>query len=85
MREAAMATILLLIAFVLANIQFAAAQLPGKISRIGVLFYGSRDQPHLQSFQQGLRDLGYIEGKTFLWNTAMRRETLIVLPLSQPI
>jgi putative tryptophan/tyrosine transport system substrate-binding protein len=39
------------------------AQQPGKMSRIGILFYGSRDQPHLQSFQQGLRDLGYIEGK----------------------
>jgi len=33
------------------------------MSRIGTLFYGSRDQPHLQSFQQGLRDLGYIEKK----------------------
>jgi putative ABC transport system substrate-binding protein len=41
----------------------AVAQQPGKISRIGMLFYGSRDQPHLQSFQQGLRDLGYIEKK----------------------
>jgi putative tryptophan/tyrosine transport system substrate-binding protein len=41
----------------------AQAQQPGKMSRIGVLFYGSRDQPHLQSFQQGLRDLGRIERK----------------------
>ena len=41
----------------------AQAQQRGKMSRIGVLFYGSRDQPHLQSFQQGLFDLGYIERK----------------------
>jgi putative tryptophan/tyrosine transport system substrate-binding protein len=39
------------------------AQQAGKMPRIGILFYGSRDQPHLQSFQQGLRDLGYIERK----------------------
>ena len=41
----------------------ADAQRPGKMSRIGILFYGSRDQPHLQSLQQGLRDVGYVEGK----------------------
>jgi putative ABC transport system substrate-binding protein len=41
----------------------ADAQQRAKMSRIGILFYGSRDQPHLQSFQQGLRDLGYVEGK----------------------
>jgi putative tryptophan/tyrosine transport system substrate-binding protein len=41
----------------------AQAQQRGKMSRIGILFYGSRDQPHLQSFQQGLFDLGYIERK----------------------
>jgi ABC-type uncharacterized transport system substrate-binding protein len=41
----------------------AHAQQSGKMSRLGILFYGSRDQPHLQSFQQGLRDLGYIERK----------------------
>jgi putative ABC transport system substrate-binding protein len=41
----------------------AEAQQSRKISRIGMLFYGSQNQPHLKSFQQGLRDLGYIEGK----------------------
>ena len=24
---------------------------------------GSKDQPYLESFRQGLRDLGYVEGK----------------------
>jgi hypothetical protein len=41
----------------------AEAKQSRKISRIGMLFYGSQNQPHLKSFQQGLRDLGYIEGK----------------------
>ena len=41
----------------------ANAQQQVKISRIGFLFIGSKDQPHLDSFRQGLRDLGYIEGK----------------------
>ena len=34
-----------------------------KIPRIGFLFIGSKDQPHLDKFRQGLRDLGYVEGK----------------------
>ena len=34
-----------------------------KIPHIGVLFIGGREQPHLQSFKQGLRELGYVEGK----------------------
>src|SRR5262249_8059421 len=41
----------------------AEAQQPTKIPRIGFLFIGSKDQPHLDSFRQGLRDLGYVEGK----------------------
>ena len=41
----------------------ATAQMPAKIPRIGFLFMGSKDQPHLDSFHQGLRDLGYVEGK----------------------
>ena len=39
-----------------------AAQ-PKKLSQIGFLFSGSKDQPHLASFLQGLRELGYVEGK----------------------
>src|SRR5262245_15687671 len=41
----------------------AEAQQPTKIPQIGFLFIGSKDQPHLDSFRQGLRDLGYVEGK----------------------
>ena len=45
---------------------FAHAQQPAKIPRIGFLFIGTKDQPHLESFRQGLRDLGYIEGKNIV-------------------
>lgn len=39
------------------------AQQPGKIPRVGILFIGGREQPHLESFKQGLRERGYFEGK----------------------
>src|SRR3990172_61326 len=45
---------------------FADAQQPGKLPRVGVLFIGGRDQPHLESFKQGLRELGYTEGKNIV-------------------
>jgi putative ABC transport system substrate-binding protein len=41
----------------------AQAQQPKEIHRIGVLFIGSRDQPHLEAFKQGLRERGLTEGK----------------------
>jgi putative ABC transport system substrate-binding protein len=42
----------------------AQAQQPGKIPRIGFLFYGSPGpSPELDAFRQGLRELGYIEGQ----------------------
>jgi putative tryptophan/tyrosine transport system substrate-binding protein len=34
-----------------------------KVPRIGVLLVGSPEGPGLKAFRQGLRDLGYIEGK----------------------
>ena len=57
--------VVLAIAFAMCGAMVRAQQ-PRKMSRIGILFYGSRDQPHLQSFQQGLRDLGYIEKKNLV-------------------
>jgi ABC-type uncharacterized transport system substrate-binding protein len=41
----------------------AVAQQSGKVHRIGLLFFGSRNQPHLAAFKEGLHDLGYVEGK----------------------
>jgi putative tryptophan/tyrosine transport system substrate-binding protein len=43
---------------------YAPAQ--SKIPRIGILFVGGRDQPHLEAFKQGLRERGYLEGKNIL-------------------
>ena len=37
-----------------------------KIPRVGILFMGGRDQPHLEAFKQGLRDHGYNEGKNIV-------------------
>jgi ABC-type uncharacterized transport system substrate-binding protein len=41
------------------------AQEPKKIPRLGVLMSSSTDQtaPFIEAFRQGLRDLGYVEGK----------------------
>jgi putative ABC transport system substrate-binding protein len=44
----------------------AQAQQSGKIPRVGVLFIGGRNQPHLESFKQGLKERGYTEGKNIL-------------------
>jgi putative ABC transport system substrate-binding protein len=51
--------------FMALNSSMAAQQL-GKVPRIGILFIGSRNQPHLEAFKQGLQDHGYTEGKNIL-------------------
>lgn len=52
-----------LVTVLLATASFAEAQQPAKVPRIGVLFIGGRNQPHLEAFKQGLRERGYTEGK----------------------
>ena len=47
----------------LRSLRIPEAQQSGKIPRVGILFIGGRDQPHLQSFKQGLHERGYEEGK----------------------
>ena len=37
-----------------------------KVYRVGILFIGGKDQPHLESFKQGLRERGYLEGKNII-------------------
>ena len=39
-----------------------AAGAAEKLHRVGILFIGGSDQPHLESFKQGLREHGYTEG-----------------------
>lgn len=42
----------------------AAAQPAGKVARLGVLLFGTPgDNPNLTAFLEGLRDLGYVEGR----------------------
>jgi len=57
---------ILVAAIVLAVEVTADAQQPKKIPRIGILFIGSRDQPHLPAFKQGLRERGYTEDKDII-------------------
>ena len=42
------------------------AQQAKKVPRVGILFIGGRDQPHLEAFKQGLRERGYTEGKNIV-------------------
>ena len=54
----------LVLTFVMCGVVAEAQQ--KKIPRIGVLFIGSKNQPHLEAFKQGLRERGYMEGKNIL-------------------
>jgi putative tryptophan/tyrosine transport system substrate-binding protein len=65
--EAAMKAKVLLYALpalLLTTFHLAQAQQPKKIPRIGLLVHSSSDSPRRDAFLQGLRDLGYVEGKT---------------------
>jgi putative ABC transport system substrate-binding protein len=57
----------LLATIVLAINQSVEAQQSGRLARVGVLFVGGKDQPYLESFKQGMRDLGYVEGKNIVF------------------
>ncbi len=52
-----------IVTFILAIGYHAEAQQQNKTPRVGILFIGDRDQPHLEAFKQGLREHGYSEGK----------------------
>ena len=54
------------LAVVVAPFSASEAQQPKNVPHVGILFVGSRDQPHLEAFKQGLRELGYAEGKTIV-------------------
>jgi hypothetical protein len=58
------------------------AQQPTKIRRIGYL--GSTSvSARTQAFRQGLRELGYVEGKTLSLNGDVMREKSIAFPRSR--
>ena len=56
-------------ALILAAVHLAEAQQPKKVPRIGYLSTNgdpSNPPPFVEAFRQGLRDLGYVEGKNIL-------------------
>src|SRR4029453_16463025 len=61
-------TVLSLCAMLFALCVPASAQQPTKVPRIGYLTSASRtsESPRLEAFRQGLRDLGYVEGKNIV-------------------
>jgi putative tryptophan/tyrosine transport system substrate-binding protein len=62
-------TVLILCAMLLALCFSAEAQQPGKIPRIGYISgtgSASDPGPYVEALRQGLRDLGYVEGKSFV-------------------
>ena len=65
MKKATLLSILI-VAVQLAIGAMAEAQQLKKVARIGVIRPGSSAGPILDSFRQGLRDLGYIEGKNII-------------------
>ena len=67
----------------LAPVHLAHAQKQATTPRIGVLYLGSPPNANLDAFIQGLRELGYVEGKNILISTASRRERQIVFLNSQ--
>ena len=54
-------------AFVILNFTFSThAQVPVKIPRIGFLSITTNPMPQVSAFRQGLRELGYVEGKNLV-------------------
>ncbi len=56
----------LLATVLLMTVAPAEAQQPVKVPRIGLLRLGSLTDPNVEAFRQGLRDLGYFDGKNIL-------------------
>src|SRR6478736_6695024 len=54
----------------------ARAQQPGKLARVGFLSGGAGPNPNIYGFQQGMRQLGYVEGQNLVliyrWAAAQR-------------
>src|SRR4029453_12207905 len=74
--------VLSVIAFVLVVVGAAQAQQPAKIPRIGFLSANSRTamSARAETFQQGLRELGYVEGKNIVIEYQFADRTLDRVP-----
>jgi len=65
MKKAAVSSILVAVVLLAVGVT-AEAQQPKKVPRIGFLSVTSSGQdPRLEAFRQGLREMGYVEGKNF--------------------
>ena len=56
------------------------AQQAGKVYRIGFLRQGQPPKPWVEALQQGLRDLGYVEGRNLVWEFRSTDGSLDQLP-----
>ena len=74
MKKAAFLSILLAVMLLAVGVT-AEAQQPAKIPGIGFLTGGGHDSARNEVFRQGLRELGYIEGKNIVieWRAAERK------------
>ena len=72
----------LVLTFFVANVCVAQAQQPTKIPRIGWLTgtSPSTNSARIERFRQGLRDLGYVEGKNIIIEARSAEEKLDRLP-----
>jgi putative ABC transport system substrate-binding protein len=72
----------LLVIFFVANVSLAQAQQPTKIPRIGHLSATSlaANAARIEAFRQGLRELGYVEGKNIIIELRSAEEKLDRLP-----
>jgi putative tryptophan/tyrosine transport system substrate-binding protein len=79
-------TIGTLIAFTLATLAApcaADAQPPAHVPRVGILWFGSPaagPSPYLDAFRQGLRELGYMEGRNIILESRSSTRRLDLLP-----
>jgi ABC-type uncharacterized transport system substrate-binding protein len=55
-----------ILAVVLLGVPCSASAQPAKVPRIGVLRVGVPPDPGVEGLRQGLRDLGYVEGRTIV-------------------
>jgi putative ABC transport system substrate-binding protein len=79
-------TLLALCAMLLALCLPAEAQQPTKVPRIGYLTNASLSalEARTEAFRQGLRELGYVEGKNMSLSIDLQRENPIAFPRSRP-
>ena len=66
MKKAAAPLVLVVVILLAIAVMAEAQQQAKKMPRVGILFMGGRDQPHLEAFKQGLREHGYSEGKNIV-------------------